>query len=623
MIKANFNAYANYVTDSLYQWDINQILAINGLNLNTIPEIHFSNAKMNGAIVRQAEKDGSIYKVKIPNSLLQEALTIKCHVGIYENNTFKVIEKIEIPIIAKKRPLDYVFEDNAEEIYSFEALKNDIANRVTNSQFESNNTTLNARIDNIIAHNNDTDGNSELIDVRVDVNGTKHSSAGEAIREQFKALAFGTNVEWINGNFEIKTNLYGKTASIKNLTPYPAYLIKNINGRHHQIQVAGNVECSVTDFTMLNKWTLFYYDGGLISFSIVNLTNTIDIIPYFNATNQVPLMLLYNDNPVWWANCWGLTYNGNVCYGNPDRTANFITDSIEQAIEKQKKKSVNILVIGDSYSHGGKWLYQLSRMIEIDNLVNLGTSSATFKDKYADRETYPYNDRPIGNDTRGGNVNTFASQIKKLKRLMAGTDLDAGENQIYTSENDYPNIIFIQGGANDGIDTEEQVSSYADQFYNKVSAYVKTSDDATPTLQYVQIKPDIESVNRLSFAGSARYLYEELHDLFPDAIIFFVTPCSLSYLNGNNQVTSIEKSDQIKMAARYLACPVIDWTEIGGINYIDIEPLGNGTQDNPYMTRNSNSEYTTDNLHPNDAGAYKLALAVYSKIESYLDVIGH
>lgn len=616
MIKANFNAYSSYVTDSLYQWDINQVLSVTGLNLSVAPEVHFSNSNMDGAIVRQATLDNHIVRVGIPNSLLQMPLTINAHIGVYEGDTFKVIELVQIPVIPKKRPLDYKVENSDEEIYSFEQLRNALNNKADNA-------TINARVDNIIAHNNDTNGNTELVDMRLDINGKTHNSAGEAVREQIKALAFGTNVEWVNGNFEIKTNLYGKTASIKNLTSYPAYLITNTNGKHRQIQVAGDAECSVTDFTMLNKWTLFYYDNVSTSFSIINLTNTEGIVSYFNNKDQVPLMLIYNDNPVWWANCWGLTYNGNVCFGNPDRTANFITDSITQAIENEKKKAVNILVIGDSYSQGGKWLYQLRQMLNVDNLVNLGTSSATFKDKYSDRETYPYNSRPVGNDLRGGNVNTFASQIEKLKRLMIGTDLDTGESRIYTSESDYPDIIFIQGGANDGVDTSEQVSSYADQFYNQVSAYVKTSDEATSTLQYVHVKPGIETVDRLSFAGSARYLYEELHTLFPDAIIFFITPCSLSYLNGNNQVTSIEKSDQIKKAARYLACPVIDWTEIGGVTYVDIDPIGNGTENDPYMTRRSNSEYTSDNLHPNDAGAYKLALAVYSKIKSYLDVIGH
>lgn len=122
MIKANFNTYNNYITDSLYQWDVNQDLVINGLNLSAAPEIHFANANMDRAIVRQSTLEGGVVTVRIPNSLLQEALTIKAYVGIYEGDTFKVIETIEIPVIAKARPFDYVFEDTDGEIYSYNAI---------------------------------------------------------------------------------------------------------------------------------------------------------------------------------------------------------------------------------------------------------------------------------------------------------------------------------------------------------------------------------------------------------------------------------------------------------------------------------------------------------------------
>ena len=126
MIKANFNAYNTYVTDSLYQWDVNQVLKVSGLNLETIPEVHFSNSNMGKAIVRQATIENHVVNVMIPNSLLQEPLRIHAHIGIYEGETFKTVEKVEIPVIARPRPEDYTIEDTDEEIYSFKALENKI-----------------------------------------------------------------------------------------------------------------------------------------------------------------------------------------------------------------------------------------------------------------------------------------------------------------------------------------------------------------------------------------------------------------------------------------------------------------------------------------------------------------
>lgn len=123
MLHVNFNAYNSYVTDSLYQWDINQVLNIIGLNLKSAPEIHFCNANMDRAIVRRSRLINGTITVNIPNSLLQEAFTIKAYIGIYESETFKVIETVEIPVIGRARPYDYQFEDTDGEIYSFKALE--------------------------------------------------------------------------------------------------------------------------------------------------------------------------------------------------------------------------------------------------------------------------------------------------------------------------------------------------------------------------------------------------------------------------------------------------------------------------------------------------------------------
>lgn len=206
MINVNFNTYASYVTDSLYQWDINQVLSVSGLNLSVVPEVHFSNAVTDKAIVRQATMVNHIVSVGIPNSLLQEPLRIYAHIGIYEGDTFKVVEVVEIPVIPRKRPNDYSITDADEEIYSFKRLENLIANMVTVSAFNAADAAVTARIDNIIAHNNDTDGNTELIDIRTDINGDIHGSAGQAVRKQTARLTEQINLsnngyETIKGSF--------------------------------------------------------------------------------------------------------------------------------------------------------------------------------------------------------------------------------------------------------------------------------------------------------------------------------------------------------------------------------------------------------------------------------------
>lgn len=199
MIKANFNAYDSYVTDSLYQWDKDQTLRVSGVNISVAPEIHFTNNEMDRAIVRQGVLKDGIISVDIPNSLLQSIQDIKAYIGVWEGSTFKTIETVVIPVVMRDRPEDYVLENKDEEYYSFSKLENAIANMVTLAGFNAQvakteadilakENALKAQISNIITHNNDTDGNTELVDIRTGADGKVYGSAGEAVRRQINGI---------------------------------------------------------------------------------------------------------------------------------------------------------------------------------------------------------------------------------------------------------------------------------------------------------------------------------------------------------------------------------------------------------------------------------------------------
>lgn len=291
MVKVNFSSYATYVTDSLYQWDLNRILNVNGLNLVVAPEVHFSNANVDRAIVRQATLSKGIVSVAIPNSLLQDPLRINAHIGIYENDTFKVVEKVEIPVIPRKRPVDYQIQDSDEEIYSFKALENAIKNMVTNADFNSNNKTLIARIDNIIAHASETGDNAELIDVRRGFNGKTYNSAGEAVRSQFEEIdneavkSIGVNIA---SEKNISTNsINGGTAKtlddgsieLTSTSNYGRYNFKIVNdkladGKRKYFLCVHNVTCSVASGNMKTAFYCYNNDENLSTADIIDNSDT-------------------------------------------------------------------------------------------------------------------------------------------------------------------------------------------------------------------------------------------------------------------------------------------------------------------------------------------------------------
>lgn len=113
-----------YSVTEVYQWDNNRDLEIYGLTLASLPEIHFANARMNKAIVKQAESyENGVIKVKIPNALLETATPITIYICEHRDDEFISKYSLTINVKARLKPEDYIEEDE-EKIYSYNALEN-------------------------------------------------------------------------------------------------------------------------------------------------------------------------------------------------------------------------------------------------------------------------------------------------------------------------------------------------------------------------------------------------------------------------------------------------------------------------------------------------------------------
>lgn len=128
MLRVCFNCYGNYTTDTVYQWDQNHELLIQGISVRgNAPTVQFCNKKSNTAIVVQSTETDEGILVPIPNQLLEEPYDIIAYVHTYANNNAKTIETVNIPLVKRVKPDEYQFTENIE-IMTFERLESDMVN---------------------------------------------------------------------------------------------------------------------------------------------------------------------------------------------------------------------------------------------------------------------------------------------------------------------------------------------------------------------------------------------------------------------------------------------------------------------------------------------------------------
>ena len=110
MITAEFKTDSvNVRVTNIFQWDVNQVIKITGLELNNTPvEVHFCNKKSTSAIVVNSTSptDGYVF-ANIPNSLLTEPYDIVAYVYQTKDTTKLTTNTITIPVVKRQKPNDY------------------------------------------------------------------------------------------------------------------------------------------------------------------------------------------------------------------------------------------------------------------------------------------------------------------------------------------------------------------------------------------------------------------------------------------------------------------------------------------------------------------------------------
>ena len=498
-------------------------------------------------------------------------------------------------------------------------LNNDIETIISHMDTKANQVDLEVerkRIDIFTSlQNGSTTGDAELIDGRIGANGVIYTNIGDNIRSVGRkaneiTYTLTGNAEETILDYSINVTSNNKSLSItKDLVPNTQYYFKfngysgqNLNNISIFLYRADNTYSGIYKFTEKSNYVIGEEETFTVTENFTKIRFNVNVT---NNTDSGVLSFVFGEIK---EEKQGLI--GQV-YGLENRVKILESDA--------SSFSTNILIFGDSYSAQKRWIKSMQNFLNINdsNIVNLGVSGARLRDSYSDRVAYPYSNRPkLGGS---GNNNILASQIEKLKRLMQGTDLDSGETQIYKTESDYPDIILIELGKNDYSDSDTKYNNYLYEIFRKIENVYVAEKGKTPMQRKFYTPVPIEDLDRTCFVGALAYAYNELHRIFPKALIFFIANSNLWNLTTEPD-RDYKKHYQIKKACELMSIPLIDWYAESLVPNFLANYTGEGTEENPYIL-NGPSEMTLDELHPNEKGGELLGLKTATYIEPYLKFI--
>lgn len=249
---------------------------------------------------------------------------------------------------------------------------------------------------------------------------------------------------------------------------------------------------------------------------------------------------------------------------------NDINNDIKEIKDVIAVTNYKILTLGDSITMLGTgnrgWIKYFMERIPSTLVANVAMNSAVLTD-YSDTE---YDGDPQQNLQKN---NVLGNQIQKII------------NNAYEA----PDIIIIAIGTNGGITTP---TDYAEID----AAYYDSNNDLIP----------VENADRTTTIGAFRYANEKLHELYPNALIFWCVPI-VGFEKTRSALNVMKYEEALRMLTTYANMPLITTNHcfINGINEV----------------QGANGEYLIDGLHPNEKGARMIGYYNASQVKPYLDMV--
>lgn len=155
--------------------------------------------------------------------------------------------------------------DNFEEVYQRDSEQDKSLQELENSKAEDTDLkALKSRVDNLVANpGTPTEGNAELIDIRVGADGKTYPTAGEAVRSQISSVS--TNYDDLASNFTREgVDIYWELGSFNLNTGGNHASTNRIRTRHLPIHRGDKIIFSTnSDTSQANYYTIYLYDNSL------------------------------------------------------------------------------------------------------------------------------------------------------------------------------------------------------------------------------------------------------------------------------------------------------------------------------------------------------------------------